>query len=381
MHAPVDVLRYDLGNMRIVISILALVFAGCPSQNGPKTVTIEGSADVGVSVQVASPLPARGDVTVRAVLSDSSEVERVSFDIDGATVASADRSALGDFTATFDSRTLSDGEHRLSARLTTSALRTFASAEVAFTVDNTAPVAVFSAPAQAAFINPMRAVLLVTASDVTTSIAKVTFKSAGNILCTVTVAPFTCSALGTPAEGAALFEATVEDMAGNKTDISVPVTIDNTPPLGSFSSPLEGSTINPSLRALAVTASDPQGSVAAVRFKRAGQSAVVCEVSTEPYECTDLQGGLTSGALTYEATVIDQAGNETTVQRGLVVDITKPRLLSVVGPSGAALPWLATTRDNFAKFTRVGLRFDEPLDVLSTVTLCKTAPGPRPRPC
>jgi hypothetical protein len=197
-----------------------------------------------------------------------------------------------------------------------------ASAEALVRVDTTPPMVAISAPLAGAFVAG-NVTLQATAGDPGGSgIASVEFLAGPT---TVPAAPanglYTAvwpSATGP--DGPVLLSVHATDTVGNDATSSVPVTVDNTPPTGSFTAPV-ASSINAGDVVVTAALADGGSGIASATF----------EVSTDGFVSTRQLGTITEPVLTdvryhwattaqddaagyaFRVRVVDHAGNETTV--------------------------------------------------------------------
>ena len=270
--------------------------------------------------QVSMTAPASGSqvnatIALAATASDNVGVTGVTFLVDGAAVGAEDTTSP--YGVNWDTTTVANGSHNLTARARDAAGNTTTSAAVAVTVNNpdtTAPQVSMTAPASGSQVNATIA-LAATASD-NVGVAGVTFLVDG----VAVGAEDTTSPYGvnwnttTVADGAHNLTARARDAAGNTTTSAiVPVTVNNNPdttaPQVSMTAPASGSQVNATI-ALAATASDNVG-VAGVTFLVDGV-AVGAEDTTSPYGVNWNTTSVANGAHNLTARARDAAGNTTT---------------------------------------------------------------------
>src|SRR5262249_26689795 len=127
-------------------------------------------------------------VQVSASASDAVGVTKVEFYADGALIGTATTAPYG---TNWDSSTVADGAHSLSAKAYGSAGNVRTSAAVLVTTATVPPDATLTSPSQGAFLRGS-ATLQATASD-NQGVAKVEFYDGTTLLGTDTVSPYTLS--------------------------------------------------------------------------------------------------------------------------------------------------------------------------------------------
>jgi hypothetical protein len=263
-------------------------------------------------VALASPVPGTflgGTAALEATASDSGSVARVDFYADG-TLLGTDTSAP--YTLSWSTAGVADGAHTLTVKATDGAGNARASAEVAVTVDNTAPVTALSAPAQNGSVRgtvPVSA----TASDAG-GVERVEFYADGALLGTASVVPYGVSWDTTALSTGSTVTLTTRayDLAGNvSVSASRTVTVDHTAPTVAITSPANGTsfsflTFSTTLQA---SASDNRGVTQVVFYDGA---SVIGTDTTAPYSVSWSLGGVPKGTHTLTARAYDAAGNVTT---------------------------------------------------------------------
>src|SRR6266850_3732848 len=332
----------------------ALTFIMTPDTTAP-TVSITAPS-AGASVN--------GTVTVAAAAGDNAAVVGVQLKLDGVNLGTEDTAAP--YSASWNTTTVADGLHTLTAVARDTAGNTTTSASVTVTVvnaDTTAPTVVLTAPSGGATVNETVTVTA-TASD-NVGVVGVQFKVDGvNLGAEDTAAPYSRSWNTTgAANGSHTLTAVARDAAGNTTtSAAVSVTVanpDTTAPTVSITAPSGGATVNGTVTVTA-TASDNVG-VVGVQFKVDGVD-LGAEDTAAPYSASWNTTGAANGSHTLTAVARDAAGNTTTSAAVSVTvanpDTTAPTV-SITAQSGGAtvngtVTVTATASDNVGV---VGVQF------------------------
>jgi hypothetical protein len=197
----------------------------------------------GPTVAMAAPAAGEvvgGETVLAAVATDGSGVvSRVEFVVDGAVAATAGPPAQGDrFEASWDARSVADGEHVIQARAVDGAGNASTSAAVTFRVaDVTPPSVALTAPLERSSLTgtiPLEAA----ASD-DRGVTTVTFHANGQLVGSATASPWTI-AWDTAAvrSGDVILTARASDAAGHlATSAGVAVHVDHDPPAVTITSP------------------------------------------------------------------------------------------------------------------------------------------------
>jgi len=266
-----------------------------------------------------------GTISLNAAASDNVGVAGVQFKVDGVNIGAEDTTSP--YSVSWDTRTVSNGSHSITAVARDAAGNTRTSAAVSVTVNNTAPdttapTVSISAPASGATVSGSVS-LSATASD-NVGVVGVQFKVDGaNIGAEDSSSPYSVSwDTRTAANGSHSITAVARDAAGNtRTSAAVSVTVNNvgldtTAPTVSISAPAAGATVSGSVT-LSASASDNVG-VAGVQFKVDGVN-VGAEDTTSPYSVSwDTQTAV-NGSHAITAVARDAAGN---TRSSAVVSVT-----------------------------------------------------------
>ncbi len=273
---------------------------------------------VSVTAPAASATVSGATVSLAATAADNRGVASVQFRIDGSNVGSADTSSP--YSLTWDSRTVADGPHTVTAVATDTATLQTTSASVAITVNN-APAPDTQAPTAPSGL---------TAAGATNSV-QLNWTAASDNVAVVrynvhrsTVAGFTPSAANRIAQptstsypdpglagGDYYYRVTAQDAAGNVGPPTAEVrgTVDATAPAVSVTAPAGGSTVSGTISVTA-TATDAIG-VAGVTFRIDG-TALGAEDTSSPYSASWNTATASNGSHTVTAVARDAAGNSTT---------------------------------------------------------------------
>jgi hypothetical protein len=281
----------------------------------------------------------------------------VQFKVDGVNYGAAVTSAP--YTTTFDSTTVSNGAHTITAAATDSGGNTVTSAGVSVTVAQATSTTVsVTSPTAGATVSGKSVTLAATATPGTgLSITNVQFKVDGvNYGAAVTSAPYTIAFDSTTvSNGAHTITAAATDSGGNTvTSAGVSVTVAQaTPTTVSVTSPTAGATISGTSVALAATATPGTGlSITNVQFKVDGVN-YGSAVTSAPYTIAFDSTTVSNGAHTITAAATDSGGN-TVTSAGVAVTISNS------GPTGTALltgyhPQASAPRNNFT--SQLGFQF------------------------
>jgi hypothetical protein len=259
-----------------------------------------------------------GNVSLTANASDNRGVASVQFKVDGANVGSPDTSAPYSFT--WNSGTVSDGTHTITAMATDTSGTPTTSAGVQITTNN-APVPDTQAPTTPTNVvgtsnatavqltwNASSDNVAVTRYNVHRSTTSGFTPSAANRVGQPTSTSFSDPGLAT---GDYYYRVTAEDAAGNISGASteVKVTVDKTAPTVSITAPVAGTTVSNTISVTA-NAADNIG-VAGVTFKVDG-TTIGNEDTSSPYSVSWDTTSIGNGNHNLTAVARDAAGNSTT---------------------------------------------------------------------
>ena len=266
------------------------------------------------SAQITAPpngATVNGTVAVSANASDNRGVAGVQFTVDGANLGPEDTTSP--YSTNWNTTTVGNGAHSLTAVARDTAGNTAGSPAVSVTVansDSTPPTVDLTAPPAGASVRSTVGVSA-TASD-NVGVAGVQFWLDGaNLGAEDTTAPYGVAWDTTSASnGSHSLTTTARDAAGNTaTSTAVLVTVDNSAPATSITSPVEGQVVSDTIDVTA-EASDNVG-VAGVQFKLDG-AGLGPEDVTVPYSIIWATASVGNGTHVLTSTARDAAGNVTT---------------------------------------------------------------------
>jgi len=306
---------------------------------------VRTSAGVTVSVDLYAPATAisapahnawvRGIVPVSITASDSVGVARVELYVDGALIGT-DTSAP--YAVSWDSTTVADGAHSLTARAYDHVDRVGSSTTVSVNTDNTAPDAALTSPAPGTYLRG-HVTLEATASD-SRGVTKVEFYSGTTLLGTDTTAPYSLlwnTSNGTG--GTQTLTVKAFDSTGNvRTSAEVEVTVDNTVPVTAVSDPAHTAHVRGTV-VVSATASDNVG-VERVEFYAGG--TLLGTATTAPYSVNWDTATVANGSVNLTTKAYDLAGNVTvsTALRTVTVDNAAPTVAITSPANGTSFSFL-----------------------------------------
>ena len=279
-----------------------------------------------------------GTVTVSATASDDVGVVGVQFLLDDSALGA--ENTTEPYAISWDSTTTSSGPHTLSARARDAAGNLTTSATVSVTVgtilptDTTAPTVSMTAPADGAAVSGMVSVSAAASDNM--GVVGVQFLLDDGALGTEdTTEPYAISWDSTTAgSDPHTFSARARDAAGNLTTSAiVTITIDNTAPTVSMTTPANGATVSGTVT-VSATASDNKGVVSA-QFLLDGVP-LGTEDTTAPYAISWDSTTASSGPHTLSARARDAAGNLTTSATVSVTSDNTAPTVSVTAPANGA---------------------------------------------
>ena len=269
---------------------------------------------VSISAPAAGATVTGAAVMLRATAADDRGVVGVQFRVDGAPVGNEDTAAP--WEVPWDSTSVADGTHAITAVARDAAGNTATSAAVSVIVDNpdtTGPTVSITAPSGGATLSGT-VTLTASAADAD-GVAGVRFQVDGVDIGTEdTSAPYSRSwNTNSATEGVHVLTAIARDTAGNTTTSApVSVTVDNvddTAPTVSITAPAGGATVSGTVT-LTASASDDVG-VVGVRFRVNGAD-LGSEDTSAPWTTSWNTSALTNGTYTITAVARDAAGNTKT---------------------------------------------------------------------
>jgi large repetitive protein len=266
----------------------------------------------------------------------------VQFKRDGVNLGAEDTTAP--YAVSWNSTTASNGSHTLTAVARDAAGNTATSAAVNVTVfnDTTPPAVSMTAPAAGVTVAGTMSVSASATDNV--GVVGVQFKLDGaNLGAEATTAPYAVSWTTTTAlDGSHTLIAVARDAAGNTaTSTPLGVTVDNTPPTVSISSPASGASVAGTM-SVSSSAMDSVG-VVGVQFKLDGAN-LGAEDTAAPYSISWNTTLAADGSHTLTTVARDAAGN-TAISTAVAVTVDNaPPVLSAVssssvGSSSATISW------------------------------------------
>jgi subtilisin family serine protease len=249
-------------------------------------------------------------VTMSATASDNIAVAKVDFYRDSNVLLGTD--STSPYSISWDSTTATSGGHTVYAVATDSAGNTKSSTVINVTVDNTGPTVSLTAPVNGAVVSGTAVTFSATASD-NVAMSKVEFYRDNDVLLgSDTSSPYSFTFNSTTVtSGAHTLYAAGIDTAGNRTNsVAVSITVDNTAPTVSITSPLNGATVarNSTVNILA-NATD---NVVVTKVEFYVNNSLKCTDTTAAYSCSWVPTQKTS--YTLKAKAYDGQGNNTTHQ-------------------------------------------------------------------
>jgi subtilisin family serine protease len=270
-----------------------------------------------------------GVVSLAATAAAAQAVAKVEF-YDGPTLLGTDTSAP--YGVSWDSSSVAEGVHTLSAKAYDSGGRIGTSPAVVVNLDNTPPSAALTSPAQGTFLRGS-VVLEATASDNQT-LSRVEFHDGATLLGTDTSAPYTLSwNTGPLADGARTLTVKAVDGVGNvRTSAGVGVTVDNTAPTTALSAPAQNAQLRGTVQ-ISATASDNLG-VTKVEFYVDG--TLLGTGTSAPHGVSWNSAAVADGVHTLTAKAYDSAGNVATSFTRLVSTDNTPPDAALTSPAQGA---------------------------------------------
>ena len=273
------------------------------------------------NVAITSPVSGAtvsGVITVSATVTADTSITSVQFQLDGTPLGAP--LTAPPYQISWDSGSVANGSHTLTAVATDSAGKSATSAPVTVTVSNSPPpcssppsVAI-TAPANNSTVSGLVTVSA-TAAENGGQISQVQFQLDGNNLgAAVTQAPYQITWDSTSAaNGTHTLTAIATDSCGHTANSSaVSVTVSNTPPppVVSIASPTNGATVSGSVT-VSANATDNGGQITQVQFQLDGNN-LGAAVTQSPYEMTWDTTAVANGSHTLTAVATNNAGESTT---------------------------------------------------------------------
>ncbi len=312
-HALTAVARDGAGNTTTSATITVTV-TNSVSDTTPPTVSVTAPA--------AAATVSGSSVTFTATASDDVAVVGVQFKVDTVNVGAEDVTST--YGITWDSLTVPNGSHTITATARDAAGNATTSAGITVTVtnDTTAPAVSITAPAPSATVSGTAVVVTATASDAV-GVVGVQFKLDGVDLsseqcCTDTTISWNTT-LTTNASH--VLTAVARDAAGNTTtsaSVTVTVANDTTAPTVSITAPTAFDVVSGASEPVTASATDNIG-VAGVQFKLDDVNLGAEDIAS-PFTITWDTTATVDGTHTLTAVARDAAGN-TTLSAGITVTV------------------------------------------------------------
>lgn len=316
------------GNGAHSLTAVARDSAGNTTTSAARSVTVNNVVADTQAPSVSLSAPASGatvsgTVTLSATATDNVGVAGVQFRIDGVNVGAVDTTSP--YSLGWDSNSVGNGTHSLTAVARDAAGNTTTSTARNFTVSNSvgdgqAPVVSLTAPANGATVSGS-VTMSASASD-NVGVVGVQFRVDGvNTGTEDTRAPYSrVWDASTASSGTHVLTAVARDGAGGiTTSAAISVTVNNgdsVPPTVSFTSPASGATVSGTVT-VSASASDNVG-VIGVQFKLDGNNLGV-EDTSSPYSVSWATAGSTNGTHQLSATARDASGRTATTTRSVTV--------------------------------------------------------------
>jgi len=292
-----------------------------------------------------------GTITVSASANPLALVAGVQFRLDGANLGAEDTTAP--YSVPWNTILTSNGAHSLTAVARNLVGVQFTSDTVNVTVfnDTTPPSVAITSPSAGSIV--ARSITVAATASDNVAVAGVQFKLDGvDFGAEVAAAPYSIVwNTATASNGSHNWTATARDSSGNQsTSGSVPVTVDNTPPVVAILTPTNGSIVARAIT-ISATASD-NVAVAGVQFKLDGVN-IGAEGTTAPYSFAWDTTTATNDSHVLTAVARDTAGNQSTSGPVAVTVDNVPPSVAINSPSAGStvartISVGATASDNVA---------------------------------
>jgi hypothetical protein len=301
-----------VANGNHTLTAVAKDTAGNTTTSAGVTVNVSNTAVAKPTVSITAPVAGAtvtGTVTVSATASSSIGIASVQFQVDGANSGAA--VTVAPYTLSWNTTTLTNGNHTLTAVAKDTAGNTTTSAGVTVNVSNTVakPTVSITAPVAGATVSGTITVSATASSSI--GIASVQFQVDGaNSGAADTTAPYTLSwNTTTLANGNHTLTAVAKDTAGNTTtSAGVTVNVSNAAvtPTVTITAPTTGATVSGTI-SISVTATDSLG-IASVQLTVDGAN-VGAPDTTAPYNFSLDTTTLSNGSHTLTAVATDTGNN------------------------------------------------------------------------
>lgn len=283
--------------------------------DGANNVTTSAAVSVNVNNETILPVtvisvPAagaklKGTVTITATATDNVSVTIVEFYVDGNFIASDTTSP---YSTNWNTTFVTDGNHNLTSKASDPSGNTGTSAAIPVSVDNTMPATSITAPASGTFVRGTTTVNATATDNI--GVTNVEFYLDTTLIGSDATTPYSLAWNTTTATaGNHNLSSKAFDAAGNSTtSSSVAVTVDNTSPTTSITSPTSGATIT-GLTTITANASDNSG-IAKVEFYV--DTTLIGNDTASPYSISWSSSSVTNGTHSLTSKAIDLAGNTVT---------------------------------------------------------------------
>lgn len=240
------------------------------------------------------------NVTINATATDNGSVAKVEF-FNGANKLGEDTSSPYSFVW----NNPPNGTHTLTARATDNQNATATSAVIAITVGNSAPVVSITSPSDnSTFSTGTSIVINASASDTDGTVSKVEFFNGTAKLGEDTSSPYSWTLSSAAAGSYTITARATDNLGATATSSQVRLTVGNTLPIVSITSPANNATFNgPATIILSASASDPDGTVTKVEFFNG--STLLGTDNSSPYSFT--WNNVANGNYTLTAKATDNA--------------------------------------------------------------------------
>lgn len=307
--------------------------------NSTTSPSISVSVDhLGPTVALTNPVNGAvitGIVNLSVNVFDGGGVQKVQYYRDSSVLLGSSLSAP--FSFSWDTTGVTQGSHSLYVVATDLSGNTATSATVSVTIDRSLPTNVgITAPSNNAVLSGTAVTISATASD-NIGISRVDFYRDSNVLLgTDNTSPYSISwDITSVTNGAHTLTVIATDLAGNtKTSSIISVSVDNSPPQISLSTPANGFVTG--TFAVTAAATDNVG-LSKVEFYRDDNVLLTTDTSS-PYTFNWNSTTVTEGAHTLHAIAQDKAGFRTTSATvAITVDNTVPTVVITSPANGAAI--------------------------------------------
>jgi len=294
-------------------------------------VTVETPPDTPPTVSITSPADGAtvsGSITIQVDATDTEDTTgtlAVEASIDGGVIwqAATYNSSSSYYELEWDTTAVADGSHAVDARATDRAGNTTNAAQITVTVDN------MDDPPTASIVNPADGStvsgIIEVAADATDDkgVTQVEFFEDGVSIGVDSTAPYAVSwDTTTVTDGGYTVTATATDTIGQTAIDSISITVDNTPPTVSITSPSDEATVSGTIE-VAADANDATSGVAQVEFFVEGVSIGVDTDGSDGWFISWDTTTVANGSYTLTATAADVAGNVATSE-SVTVTVNNP---------------------------------------------------------